>query len=100
MKTLLALEWTPRRKSNVDKSSLQSQLPACLVYQRWGNEIMGQFTGCLAHQSKILPNTSMNPYHRLQQLFIGTVSECLEKAGLDIQGEKKAAQIFLSTLET
>lgn len=60
---------------------------------------MGQFTGCLAHKSKTLPNTNINPYQMLQQHFIWTLSECLEKAGLDTQ-EKKAAQIFLSTLET
>lgn len=54
---------------------------------------MGQFTGCLAHQSKTLPDTSINPYHRLQQHFIWTLSECLEKAGLDTQ-EKKQLKFF------
>lgn len=51
---------------------------------------MGQFTG---------KPSQINPYCRLQQHFIWTPSECLEKAGLDTQ-ERKAAQIFLKTLET
>lgn len=59
---------------------------------------MGQFTGCLAHHSKPSPKYQQQAYCRMQGHFLWTLSECLEKAGLDTRG-KKSSSIFFPGLQ-